>query len=538
MRNCTHLLLLLTVGAFAIGLQPIPFFTFCFCPILLSYTRQKWVNCLFALISNTIAVSIGTLGVFDDYGTPAFIHLPRVIRNSLVTNLVILSSVLADHIFFHAKNKSAWARVLVFPCVWTSVWYIHGYWGDRSGYSNGISDWSEWAQIADIGGRSLLEFFMALSGTCILECESWMELVLSLKNSTASTSSVTTTSNNNQHAPISASSPSSASDKNLDSSSAIPSSNQSTSFSLIRSRLIKHPFSIYLALVLFVYIYGGAKSSFRKGSFFQRPTKDWVPATQPVACVIGPGGFDMELRSDYSYWMNKSAVAAQNGAKLVLWSEEVVLTNSLQEEQQLRDMAIAVAVEHSIYLVIAYDRRDPVNHNMAVLISPHGDILIDYIKANPLPFDENNEPGPGKLLFADTPEFGRIGIAICFDLSVPSFILQAGQSDVDILLQPAYNWGAGGPSNLRNQQLRAVENGFTLFRCISQGISGVIEPVIHGHFEQKTAVISNEVVLFNLPIQKRIKTIYSHFIGDTIPYGCMLFSLAFFLTSLFYSQPA
>ncbi|CAO3580605.1 unnamed protein product [Absidia cylindrospora] len=435
MMNCTDLLLLLIVGAFAVGLQPISFFTFCFCPVLLSYTRQRWINCLFAFISNTIAVSIGTLGVFDDYGTPTFTHLPRVIRYSLVTNLVILSSVLADCVVFYLKNKSTWTRVLVFPCVWTSVWYIHGYWGDRSGYSNGISDWSEWAQIADLGGRSLLEFLMALSGTCILEYESWMELVLLLKRDASSTSSVTATVTNNQRAT------SSSSDKNPDSSSATSSSDRSTSFSFIKSRLLKHPFSIYLVLVVFIYIYGGTKSSFRKGSFFQLPTKDWLPAIQPVACVIGPGGFDMELRSDYSYWMNKSAIAAQHGAKLVLWSEEVVLTNTLQEEQQLRDMAMKVAVEHGIYLVIAYDRRDPVNHNMAVLISPHGDILIDYIKANPLPFDENNEPGPGTLLFADTPEFGRIGIAICFDLSVPSFILQAGKNDVDILLQPAYNWG-------------------------------------------------------------------------------------------------
>ncbi|ORZ11459.1 hypothetical protein BCR42DRAFT_453993 [Absidia repens] len=61
-------------------------------------------------------------------------------------------------------------------------------------------------------------------------------------------------------------------------------------------------------------------------------------------------------------------------------------------------------------------------------------------------------------------------------------------------------------SNLRNQQLQAVGTGLTLIRCISQSISGVIESVILGHFEQKTTTMSNQVVPFNLPIQKRRKT--------------------------------
>lgn len=93
--------------------------------------------------------------------------------------------------------------------------------------------------------------------------------------------------------------------------------------------------------------------------------------------------------------------------------------------------------------------------------------------------------------------------------------------------------GANGPGNLQDQQLRAIENGLTLFRCISQGISGIIEPVIHGHFEQKTAVISNQVALFNLPLQKRIKTVYSAYLGDSVPLACILYSLKF-LASLLY----
>jgi hypothetical protein len=81
----------------------------------------------------------------------------------------------------------------------------------------------------------------------------------------------------------------------------------------------------------------------------------------------------------------------QRGAKLVLWSEEVILASTWEDEQRLRQMAITVAKKHSIYLVISYDRLYPVNHNMAVMVSPQGHILIDYIKANPVPKDGKSE---------------------------------------------------------------------------------------------------------------------------------------------------
>jgi apolipoprotein N-acyltransferase len=98
----------------------------------------------------------------------------------------------------------------------------------------------------------------------------------------------------------------------------------------------------------------------------------------------------------------------------------------------------------------------------------------------------------------------------------------------------ALSIGANGPDNLHDQQLRAIENGLTLFRCISQGISGIIEPVIHGHFEQKTAVIANQVVFFSLPLQKRIKTVYSAYLGDSIPLACILYSLNFVASLLYH----
>ena len=46
----------------------------------------------------------------------------------------------------------------------------------------------------------------------------------------------------------------------------------------------------------------------------------------------------------------------------------------------------------------------------------------------------------------------------------PTHTCQAGHQGVDILLQPSWTWGLVGPRHWAGDALRAVENGFTLFR--------------------------------------------------------------------------
>lgn len=43
------------------------------------------------------------------------------------SNLIVLVCVVLDRLSFGTNH--VWTRVLVFPCVWTSMWYINGYWG-------------------------------------------------------------------------------------------------------------------------------------------------------------------------------------------------------------------------------------------------------------------------------------------------------------------------------------------------------------------------------------------------------------------------
>ena len=45
---------------------------------------------------------------------------------------------------------------------------------------------------------------------------------------------------------------------------------------------------------------------------------------------------------------------------------------------------------------------------------------------------------------------------------------------VDLLLQPSWTWGAILTRHMEGDSVRAVENGFSIFRCSSEGESGVV----------------------------------------------------------------
>lgn len=57
-----------------------------------------------------------------------------------------------------------------------------------------------------------------------------------------------------------------------------------------------------------------------------------------------------------------------------------------------------------------------------------------------------------------------------------TFLKTCGLSRVDIMVQPSWTWGPVGPLEFDTDSFRAVENGFTMLRCSSVGVSGVVTP--------------------------------------------------------------
>ncbi|KAI9482636.1 carbon-nitrogen hydrolase [Zychaea mexicana] len=241
-----------------------------------------------------------------------------------------------------------------------------------------------------------------------------------------------------------------------------------------------------------------------------------------VCCVIGPSLLNQQQQTEHDRWLNRSTSLANAGAKLIVWSEETGSASSPKEEADLLEKARDLALEKQVYLALTYDKDDETNilENKLVLVTPKGEIAINYNKAHPVPFVEPQPAKKEEIQYVDTPEFGRVGAAICFDYNFPWYIRQASRHNVDVMLQASWTWGPIGTYHANSNSLRAVENGITVLRCGSQSLSGVFEPTLNGIFSQQVAVTNDAEYLFYLPIQKRSKTLYG-FTGDLFGFSCL-----------------
>jgi len=97
--------------------------------------------------------------------------------------------------------------------------------------------------------------------------------------------------------------------------------------------------------------------------------------------------------------------------------------------------------------------------------------LPSYVKRHPVPIIEADALA-GKAYSSGPPSlpsspFGRLAGAICFDMDFPQWVRKGGREGVSLLLQPSWTWGPLGQLHAYGSAVRAVENGFNLFRCSS-----------------------------------------------------------------------
>jgi apolipoprotein N-acyltransferase len=121
----------------------------------------------------------------------------------------------------------------------------------------------------------------------------------------------------------------------------------------------------------------------------------------------------------------------------------------------------------------------------------------------------------------------RLSGGICFDLDYTDFMLGAGRKRVDLFLQPSWTWNAISSRHLEGDAVRAIENGFTLFRCSSTGESGVVGPNGLIHQRQFTGGQDGEVALFSIPITYGNDTVYAS-CGFAFEYVLLAFGLWYY----------
>lgn len=227
---------------------------------------------------------------------------------------------------------------------------------------------------------------------------------------------------------------------------------------------------------------------------------------------------------------------AEAGSKLVVWSEgSVILFES--DKENLISKACDLAKTKHIYLGLAVivvnesalkteNKKNPGFRNILILINSEGRVVFEHQKARLVagleaPFFS---PGNGVFQTYDSTE-GRMSAAICYEMVFPSYIRKAGKSGTEILLAPSSDWRSVRNIHSRMAVMRAVENGFSLLRPTSDGITLAVDPFgrIVGQVDYFASNTSNLVTI--LPV-KKVNTVYTA-VGEWLAWLCLILSFFF-----------
>ncbi|CAG8577947.1 22175_t:CDS:2 [Cetraspora pellucida] len=300
---------------------------------------------------------------------------------------------------------------------------------------------------------------------------------------------------------------------------------QSRNFRNIMTTQLTNPITIYLIAIFFIIVYGSIRYSTTFIPFYQQNIESYAAhSLVKVGCVIGSNN-DVENK----YYVDRTEELARNGSKFILWSEEVAIVNSTAQYNDLELSIKNISQIYKTYIGFTYydaSSTSGIAYNKLTVVSPDGDILINYAKANLVPLLETGlAAGPKILQTSTTSDFGTIGGAICFDYDFPNVVNQAS-NNVDFMIQPSDTWGnyfcPTAAHHFRVNSIKSIELGFTLFRCCHYGFSGVWGP--YGQPYVAVETVEDLILSFDIPLHKRVKTVYGIF-GESWAWICLAFSI-------------
>ncbi len=221
-------------------------------------------------------------------------------------------------------------------------------------------------------------------------------------------------------------------------------------------------------------------------------------------------------------YLRRARQAAEAGARLVAWPETAVPVPR-EDTSAFLDRARTLAADHDVYLAMAVNEfprsdSDAQLHNEVVWIGPGGKRRAEGLKTHLVP-GEPGQAGTGTLPTVSTP-VGTWSSAVCFDLDFPSLIRQAGQHGVDLLVAPSNDWSAIAERHAHMARIRAIENGMSLLRPTSNGLTLATGPLGRTRARANHFTAKEHVQMAHLPADGT-STLYAP-LGDIVAWGCGL----------------
>ncbi|MEW6730850.1 MAG: nitrilase-related carbon-nitrogen hydrolase [Acidobacteriota bacterium] len=235
--------------------------------------------------------------------------------------------------------------------------------------------------------------------------------------------------------------------------------------------------------------------------------------------------FDMETMRARTHPLHDTLFSlsereAQASAQIILWAELNGLTFKI-DEPVLIERGRNLARSREIYLVMALAVFTPgqkLMENKAITIDPKGEIVATYCKSNPIPGDP--ETGGDSIIRSLDTIHGRISQTICYDMDFHRFIQQASRQATDLMVVPALDWPEITPLHTRMATFRAIENGFSLVRQTSRGLSLATDYQGNVLAAMNYFNSSDRVMVCRIPT-KGVTTVYST-VGDLFAILCVL----------------
>lgn len=266
-------------------------------------------------------------------------------------------------------------------------------------------------------------------------------------------------------------------------------------------------YSVALALLL-----GWGLLASRVNMVSELPNHESRVRVASIARKHDPAITDQQNLND---WLALSQQQARQGAKIIVWAEGALAIASNKEDEAIR-AGQHLAKAEQVHLVMALFHLDrpfaDKRHNKLIWIDPQGLIRTVYHK-NHGQFAEHTIAGDGKLAVVDTP-WGRFGLSICWDADFPSFMRQAANQQVDVLINPSYDYPAVANGRAEIARYRAIENGVALIRPNNNGLSLITDASGRILSSQRSQQHEPVLLLTDLILQHR-PTPYRH-LGNLI----------------------
>ena len=167
-----------------------------------------------------------------------------------------------------------------------------------------------------------------------------------------------------------------------------------------------------------------------------------------------------------------------------------------------------IARQEGIYLAVGLNVIGPNSgsegENRLVIIDPLGEVVVNQLKYGCMAIYMYDFEIPT----IDTP-YGRLAGVICCDLDFPYVIRQVSQKGVDILLNPSFE--PTSENIVAHSQMApfgAIENGMSIFRPTSMGISLAIDPYGRILGSMDATRVDERVFVVQLP-NHHVHTVYS-----------------------------